>query len=150
MPGPPYTTATIAGVSMEVQSQTLTLPTLNTIFVDTGTVQSLSRTKTIYVVVTTPITQTSGQATLQLYASQASFVANGGAATTLTANQVLLGAATNFGASGTTIAAGLYRFSPATTNWSDLQYPDLQIGVEFKFFSAPSAGAMTVYCVSGG
>src|ERR1700730_4673202 len=142
MPGPPYVTATIAGVSLEVQPQTFLLPTLNTVFVDTGSLQPLSRTKTLYVVVNTAITQTSGQATLQLYASQVPFVAAGGATTQLTVNQVLLGAATNFGASGTTIAAGLYRFSPATTNFPELQWADLQIGLEFKFFSAPSTGVM--------
>jgi hypothetical protein len=119
------------------------LPT--TAFVDTGTLAPISRVKTIYIVVSTTITQSSGQAQVTPYVSRVGVAPAAGAASALTAQQVKL-TPQAFGASGTTILAGLYRISPGTI--AELQWPDAYIGLEFAFITAATAGALAAYLES--
>jgi hypothetical protein len=119
-------------------------------FIDTGAIKARSRLKTIYVVVTVALTQTNGQATLQLYVCRAADATPAAAAATtqLSARQLLVGAAQNFGPSAATIPIGLYRFD--ATAIPALQWPDDHIGLEIKGFSAFGAGAMQPYLESSG
>ena len=137
--------AALAG-ALVVTEVAVGLPALNTAFVDSAGVPVSGTKKTFYLVVTTALTWvTSGQATWQPFAGRAGFVAAGGAATQLTASQVLLGAAVvNLGAAAqTTLPVGVYRMSPATT--AELQWPDPFVGMQLIFPSALTAGAASLF-----
>ena len=124
----------------------LTLPTLTSRFIDSSANPMLTGKKTIYLVVDISIQwTTSGQATWQPFAAQAAFTAARGSSSQLTGSQVLLGTAQNLGASGTSLAAGLYRLSAGAL--SELQWPDAFLGMELVFPSAINSGAARLFVV---
>lgn len=126
----------------------LALPTLNTKFIDSAAAPVGQAKKTIYLIVDTTLTWvTSGQATLQAFASRDPYAAQGGASSQLGVTQVKLGSAQNIGASGTSLAAGIYRVSPAAV--AELQWPDALIGVELAFPSALTAGVARLFVEAG-
>jgi hypothetical protein len=99
-----------------------------------------SRFRIVYLNVTTPFAWvTSGQATIQLYASRATATVSTGA----TGAAPLIGSTSTLGAVGTSLASGLYIFSPQQL--VELQWPYPWIGARLVFPSAPSAGAATLY-----
>lgn len=136
--------STLAG-ALVVAETSIALPTLNTAFIDSAAVPVTGTKKTLYLVVTTALTWvTSGQPTWQPFAARGGFLAAGGAATQLTASQVLLGAAQNLGpAAATSLAVGSYRMSSGAV--AELQWPDPFIGVQLVFPSALTAGAASLF-----
>jgi hypothetical protein len=134
--------ANAAGVN-EIQ---LTLPALSTIFLDSSTVLVNGAKKTVYLVVATTLTWvTSGQALWQPFVGRTGFLAAGGATSQITGLPFFkLGAAQNLGsAAQTSLPIGSYRLSAGAV--AELQYPDPQIGMEFQFPSALTAGAAALY-----
>lgn len=127
----------------------LTLPTLNKAFIDSAALAMLWRVKTLLLVVDTILHwASSGQATWQPFAAEATFTAVAGSSSGLTASQVLIGSAQNLGGgAATSLAAGLYRVSPAAI--AELQWPDAFLGVELQFPSAITSGAARLFVVGG-
>lgn len=116
-------------------------------FVDTGLIAvppyALSSYKSLYLVVTTTLAWTTGgQPTAQLVIGRSAWSGNAGSGSAVTNNGFSTkGAAVNLGpAAATTLAGGIWPFSPVDI--ADLQWPHPFIGLELKFPSALNSGAM--------
>jgi hypothetical protein len=115
-------------------------------FLDSGSVgqptYALSSYKALYLIVDVQLAWAVGaQATLQLIVGRQPWGPSSGAGTQVGSNfyNAVKGAVANLGgAAATTLAVGIYAFSPADIG--DLQWPHPHIGAELKFGSALTAG----------
>jgi hypothetical protein len=133
------------------------LPVLNNTFIDSASVQvppfALSTYKTLVLVVDVAFAWAGAlQATLQLIVGRSPWSAVAGAASGAggNTNNFLKGAAANLGAAAaTSLAVGIWPFSPADI--ADLQWQYPFVGAELKFGGALTAGSARLFLsLSGG
>lgn len=117
-------------------------------FIDSGSVrvpQGGSTYKSIAIVVDTALTWVgAGQSKIALLVGYDQWGPASGASSKAGGQNAVKGAAANFGgAAATSIATGLYPFSPV--DMADLQWTWPYVGVELQIFAALTAGAARAY-----